>query len=91
MSTHCTTNGNNFEMHVNDVNSSRKQRQLTIMLVTVSLSFYLFTTPAQYFYFQELKVPTHRNLRKTKRSILLKQISVVLVQLNDAVSKYRIK
>ena len=78
-------------MHVSDVNSSRKQRQLTVMLVTVSLSFYLFTTPAQIFYIKRHERPTHRNLQKIKHDFLFEQISVILSQLNSAVSKYRTK
>jgi len=79
-------NGEKFEIRVNDLNSNRKQRQLTIMLVTVSLSFYLFTTPAMVIYIAEFQRPKHRHIEKIKQSILFSQISVLLLQLNNAVS-----
>ena len=65
-------NGNKVEMHVSDVNSSRKQRQLTIMLVTVSLSFYLFTTPAIILFIKQHKRPTDPDLQKIKRDFLFR-------------------
>ena len=74
------------EIRVNDVHSSRKQRQLTIMLITVSLSFYVFTTPAMFVYVTESTRPKHRDLATIKRNFLLSQITVVLLQLNNAVS-----
>jgi hypothetical protein len=81
-----STTGNKIEIHVNDINSNRKQRQLTVMLVTVSLSFYLFTTPAMIMYVTEYQPPKHRELEKIKNVFLFSQISVILLQLNNAVS-----
>lgn len=79
------------DIRICDVNSSRKQRQLTIMLVTVSLSFYLFTTPAMIFYIMKYFPPQHRELNRLKYNFLLSQISVVILQLNNAVSVNLIK
>lgn len=79
-------NGQRLEMRVTDVHCNRKQRQLTIMLVTVSLSFYLFTTPAVIYFIKEMKTPKYRDLSKRKRDFLFSQISVVLSELNNAVS-----
>jgi hypothetical protein len=73
-------------MRISDVHSNRKQRQLTVMLVTVNLAFYLFTTPAWVMYILELSPPKHQEITKLKRSFLFAQISVVLLQLNNAVS-----
>jgi hypothetical protein len=75
-----------LEMRINDINSNRKQRQLTSMLVTVSLSFYLFTTPAMVVYINEYSPTKHRELEKIKLNILFSQISVIFLQLNNAVS-----
>lgn len=80
--------GEQLEMRVNDVQYSRKQRQLTIMLVTVSLSFYLFTTPAMVVFIKEMRPSRHRNLAKHKRDFLFSQITVVLSELNNAVSSF---
>ena len=74
------------EMRVSDANSNRKQRQLTIMLVTVNLTFYLFTTPAMILYIAEYFPPKNPELDKLKRSFLFSQISVIFLQLNNAVS-----
>jgi hypothetical protein len=79
-------NGERLEMQINDIHSSRKQRQLTTMLVTVSLSFYLFTTPAMVVYVNEYSPPKHRELEKFKHNFLFSQISVMFLQLNNAVS-----
>ncbi|CAF0935475.1 unnamed protein product [Rotaria sp. Silwood1] len=72
------------DMRINDINSSRKQRQLTIMLVTVSLSFYLFTTPGTIIFISEYNPVRHNDLSKTKRNFFISQISVILLQLNNA-------
>ena len=80
------SNGEKIQMRISDVNSNRKQRQLTIMLVTVSLSFYLFTTPAMIVFIKELRPPKHKVLEKVKRDFLIAQLSVVLSELNNAVS-----
>lgn len=75
------------EMRVSDPNSNRKQRQLTIMLVTVNLTFYLFTTPAMIIYIAEyFPPPKNPELAKLKRSFVFSQISVIFLQLNNAVS-----
>lgn len=74
------------EMRISDVQSARKQRQLTIMLVTVNLAFYLFTTPAMILYIAEYFPPKNPQLSKLKRSFLFSQISVIFLQLNNAVS-----
>lgn len=80
-------NTENIEMRVSDVNSSRKQRQLTIMLVTVNLAFYLFTTPAMIMYIAELDPPEpNTKLPILKRRWLFSQLSVLLLQLHNAVS-----
>ena len=74
------------EIRISDLHSSRKQRQLTIMLITVSLSFYLFTAPAMIVYIREFFPTKHRQLSKMKQDFLFSQISVLLLQLNNAVS-----
>jgi hypothetical protein len=56
------------------------------MLVTVSLSFYAFSTPAIIAYILDYYPPTHRELNKIKIRFLFAQITVVLLQLNNAVS-----
>jgi len=73
-------------MRIFDVHSSRKQRQLTIMLVTVNFAFYLFTTPAMIIYIAEYSPPKHSEIDKLKRSFVFSQASVLLLQLNNAVS-----
>lgn len=83
--------GEQLQMRVNDVQCSRKQRQLTIMLVTVSLSFYLFTTPAMVVFIKEMRPSGHRNLEKYKRDFLFSQITVVVSELNNAVSSFSIE
>jgi hypothetical protein len=77
---------NKSEIHISDVNSNRKQRQLTIMLVTVSLSFYIFSTPAMVSYILEYHSKKGRELNEIKMHFLFSQISVTLLQLNNAVS-----
>lgn len=75
------------ESRVIDQNSQRKQRQLTIMLVAVSLSFYLFTTPAAIQFFHKRKYPAPRgNIERTKMKFLVGQICVILIQFSNAVS-----
>ncbi len=78
--------GHRLEMRITDVHSNRKQRQLTIMLVSVSLSFYLFTTPAMIVFITELSPPRHRQIDRLKLAFLFSQISVVFSELNNAVS-----
>jgi hypothetical protein len=74
-----------LDLRIIDVHSNRKQRQLTVMLITVSLSFYLFSTPAMIVYIKELFPNKHRHLRKMKQDFLIAQVSVILLQLNNAV------
>ncbi len=76
------------EMRISDVHSNRKQRQLTIMLVTVNLAFYLFTSPAMILYIAEYNPPKHIEITKLKRSFVFSQISVIFLQLNNAVSEF---
>ncbi|CAF1217476.1 unnamed protein product, partial [Didymodactylos carnosus] len=71
-------------IRINDVNINRKQRQLTVMLITVSLSFYLFTTPAIINFITQLHPPKHRNVRKLKKLFLQAQVTVLLLQMNNA-------
>ena len=80
----------NAELRVCDVNSNRKQRQLTIMLVTISLSFYLFTTPALVAFIIQQIIPKNRTVHQIKHTFLLQQISVIFLQLNNAVSELKI-
>lgn len=75
------------DSRVNDPQSNRKQRQLTVMLITVSLSFYLFTTPAMIAFINELFQKKTRDLTRMKQNFLCGQISVLLLQLNNAVSR----
>jgi hypothetical protein len=86
LSSVCLNNVEKCEIRINDVNSNRKQRQLTIMLVTVSLSYYLFTTPALIAYIAQQNPPSNREARLLKRMFVMQQTSVVFLQLNNAVS-----
>ena len=86
LSTICWKNEDNVSIRINGNHSNRKQWQLTIMLVTINFSFYLFTTPAMVFYILESRLPRTRELNKIKTNFLLSQISVILLQLNNAVS-----
>ena len=79
--------GEQLEMRVSDVHSNRKQRQLTIMLVTVSLSFYIFTTPAMISFITEMYPPKGKRMDRMKRAFLMGQISVFMSELNNAVSR----
>jgi len=60
------------------------------MLVTVSLSFYVFSTPAIIAYILGYYPPRNKELNKVKIRFLFSQITVVLLQLNNAVSYSRI-
>ena len=74
------------EMRVSDVHSSRKQRQLTIMLVTVNIVFYAFTTPATVMFFMEIFPPKDADTATRKRRMFFDNFSVPLSQLPNAVS-----
>jgi len=76
-------NGNN---QLNAISFNRKQQQLTIMLVTVSLSFYLFTTPAIIDYIYQINPPKHHNAKRIKLRFLLMNLSVFWLQMSSAVS-----
>ncbi|UJR21500.1 hypothetical protein I4U23_024584 [Adineta vaga] len=78
------SNDETSELRISDVHSNRKQRQLTIMLVTVNFAFYLFTTPALIIYIAEYSPPKHREIDKLKRAVLFSQTSVLLLQLHNA-------
>ncbi|CAF0989653.1 unnamed protein product [Rotaria sordida] len=84
ISSTCLKDEQQLQMRISDVNSGRKQRQLTIMLVTVSLSFYLFTTPAMILFISEYHPVKHNDINKLKQNILISQMSVILLQLNNA-------
>ena len=71
----------------NAVLFNRKQQQLTIMLVTVSLSFYFFTTPAIIDYIYQLHPPRHQNAKRLKMRFLMMNLSVLWLQMSSAVSR----
>ncbi|CAM2701787.1 unnamed protein product [Rotaria socialis] len=77
-------NNRNLDMRINDVNSNKKQRQLTIMLVTISLSFYLFTIPGMIMFLIEIYALKSRDINKIKLKFVLAQLSVIVLQLNNA-------
>ncbi|CAF3253087.1 unnamed protein product [Rotaria socialis] len=77
-------NDRNLDMRISDVNSNKKQRQLTIMLVTISLSFYLFTIPGMIMYLIEIYSLKSRDINKIKLKFILAQLSVIVLQLNNA-------
>jgi hypothetical protein len=83
--------GKKVEMRITDIHSNRKQRQLTIMLVTVSLSFYLFTTPAMIAFINEFSPNKDKDIERAKRTFLFSQISVVFSELNNAVSTFSVQ
>jgi len=70
----------------NAISFNRKQQQLTVMLVTVSLSFYLFTTPAIIDYIYQINPPKHHNAKRIKLRFLLMNLSVFWLQMSSAVS-----
>ncbi|CAF2346528.1 unnamed protein product [Rotaria sp. Silwood2] len=84
LSSACLKDEEKLDMRINDINSNRKQRQLTIMLVTVSFSFYLFTTPAMIMFISEYQPVQHNDINKTKRNFFISQMSVILLELNNA-------
>ncbi|CAF1187782.1 unnamed protein product [Rotaria sordida] len=80
----CLKDEQKLDIRINDMNSNRKQRQLTIMLVAVSLSFYLFTTPAMIMFISEYHPLQHKNINKIKQNLFFSQLSVIILQLNNA-------
>lgn len=79
-----------LELRVNDPQSNKKQRQLTIMLVTVSLAFYCFSTPAIIMFIREHFSPKKATAHQLKRNAFFSQVSVPLLQLQNAVCSIRI-
>ncbi|CAF1396179.1 unnamed protein product [Adineta ricciae] len=69
---------------LNAVSFNRKQQQLTIMLVTVSLSFYLFTTPAIIDYIRQINPPKHHDVKRLKLRFLMTNLSVLWLQMSSA-------
>ncbi|CAF1584784.1 unnamed protein product, partial [Didymodactylos carnosus] len=76
------TNPNN-SISLNAANFNRKQRQLTIMLVTVSVSFYIFTTPAIIDYIAQVNPPQHHDVKKLKWRFLRINVTVLILQMNS--------
>jgi hypothetical protein len=79
-------NPENAIHQLNAISFNRKQQQLTIMLVTVSLSFYLFTTPAIIDYIHQINPPKNRDIKTLKMRLLMANISVLWLQMSSAVS-----
>ena len=84
-------NPENAVHQLNAISFNRKQQQLTIMLVTVSLSFYLFTTPAIIDYIHQIKPPKSRDVKSLKTRLLMANISVLWLQMSSAVSLFEKK
>jgi hypothetical protein len=81
----------NPENAINQINAAsfnRKQQQLTIMLVTVSLSFYLFTTPAIIDYIRQRHPPRYRDIKRLKMRFLRTNLTVLWLQMSSAVSLF---
>ncbi|CAF0785806.1 unnamed protein product [Adineta steineri] len=66
------------------VSFNRKQRQLTVMLVTVSFGFYLFTTPAIVDYIRQMNPPKHHDVKRLKLRFLMTNLSVLWLQMSSA-------
>lgn len=77
-------NPENAVQQLNAVSFNRKQQQLTLMLVTVSLSFYLFTTPAIIDYIRQINPPTDYDLKKLKMRFLTANLTVLWLQMSSA-------
>jgi len=78
-------NPENAIHQINAASFNRKQQQLTIMLVTVSLSFYLFTTPAIIDYILQRNPPKYRDIKRLKLRFLRTNLTVVWLQMSSAV------
>ena len=78
-------NPENAIHQINAASFNRKQQQLTLMLVTVSLSFYLFTTPAIIDYILQRHPPKHRDLKRLKLRFLKTNLTVIWLQMSSAV------
>jgi hypothetical protein len=79
-------NPENAISQLNAISFNRKQQQLTIMLVTVSLSFYFFTTPAIVDYIHQMNPPKFHDIKQLKMRLLMANISVLWLQMSSAVS-----
>jgi hypothetical protein len=80
-------NPENAVHQIDTVSFNRKQQQLTIMLVSVSLSFYLFTTPAIVDYILQRHPPTYRDIKRLKMRFLRTNLTVLWLQMSSAVSQ----
>jgi len=81
-------NPENAIHQINAVSFNRKQQQLTIMLVTVSLSFYLFTTPAIIDYIRQRHPPKYRDIKRLKMRFLRTNLTVFWLQMSSAVCRF---
>ncbi|CAF1037916.1 unnamed protein product [Rotaria sp. Silwood1] len=77
-------NPENATHQIYAISFNRQQQQLTIMLVTVSLSFYLFTTPAIIDYILQRKPPNYRDAKRLKMRFLRSNLTVVWLQMSSA-------
>ncbi|CAF1250557.1 unnamed protein product [Adineta ricciae] len=77
-------NPENAIHQINAASFNRKQQQLTIMLVTVSLSFYLFTTPAIIDYIRQRNPPNYRDVKRLKMRFLRTNLTVLWLQMSSA-------
>jgi len=78
-------NPENAIHQINAASFNRKQQQLTLMLVTVSLSFYLFTTPAIIDYIRQRHPPKYRDIKRLKMRFLRTNLTVLWLQMSSAV------
>lgn len=81
-------NPENAIHQLNAISFNRKQQQLTIMLVTVSLSFYIFTTPAIIDYIRQINPPKHYDVKRLKLRFLMTNLTVLWLQMNSAVGLF---
>lgn len=79
-------NPENAIHQINAASFNRKQQQLTVMLVTVSLSFYLFSTPVVYDYISQRNPPKYRDVKRLKMRFLRTNITVIWLQMSSAVN-----
>ena len=81
-------NPENATRAIDGASFNRKQQQLTVMLLTVSLSFYLFTTPAIVDYILQRYPPKYRDIKRLKMRILRGNLTVLWLQMSSAVSSF---
>jgi 7 transmembrane receptor (rhodopsin family) len=86
---HTLINPENAVHQIDAATFNRKQLQLTVMLVTVSLSFYVFTTPAIIDYIRQRNPPTYRDVKRLKMRFLRTNLTVLWLQMSSAVSVNR--